>query len=147
MRPSRLAFAVLAALGLAVHAARSNPTAAAGIELEICRLPGTPAEYSDQEIDLPAHTVFVAAAIALGDDGKPEGADAPRVGVVTLAPIAIAAGAFCTRAPIGLVDPAENSRIRARLGSMFLPRTNSSIQAALSHPLDAVYGLLRSKSD
>jgi hypothetical protein len=148
MRQKRLAYALLAALALSVHAARADQPVAAGIEIEICRLPGSPSEYSDQEIDIPAGTVFAAADIAVGDATAPDSAAASSVGVITAAPVAIAAAAFCARAPIRLADPAEEGEVHARIGSMLLPLGSGGIRAApAARALDAVYGLLRNAGE
>ncbi|HXZ00260.1 MAG TPA: hypothetical protein VEI03_09680 [Stellaceae bacterium] len=106
-------------------------------------MPGPPSEYSEQEIDIPTGTVFAAASLSVGDDSAPRAAAESAVGVITAAPVAIAAAAFCARAPIRLADPAEDGEVRARIGSLFLPRGGSGIRAALAaQALDAVYGLL-----
>ena len=148
MRRSRLFFALLAALGPGAQTARADPPVAAGMDLEICRLPGTPSEYSDREIDIPAGTVFAAADIAIGDASAPGPAAAPAVGVITAAPVAIAAAAFCARAPIRPANPAADGAVRARVGTMFLPRGSGGVRPALAaRALDTVYGLLQNAGE
>lgn len=148
MRPPCLRFGLIAALALCVQAARADPPVAAGMDLEICRLLGSSSEYSDQEIDIPAGTVFAAASVAVGADAAPFAAAASPVGVITAAPVAIAAEAFCVRAPMRLADPAEAGEVRARIGSMFLPRGSGGIRAALAaQALEAVYGLLQNRGE
>lgn len=129
-------FAALAASGLAGAAA---PAAAAGVELEICRLPGSLAEYSGTVINIPAGTTFTDEVFDLGD-GTPAPGGAP-VDVMTTAPVALAASAFCVRVPVKPVTPADGAALPESFGRMFVAGGNGA--ANDGHVFDRIYGLLR----
>ena len=121
----------------------ADPPPAGGLELEICRLPGVPSEYSGREIDIPAGVAFSQAS-GLDDVAAPQPA-APPIRVTLAAPAAIPASAFCVRAPIRPADPAQDHALHARVGDMFW--VTSGMPGMAPGSLDAIYRLLRDKDE
>jgi hypothetical protein len=144
MQQKALFTTVLAGLALSGFAAAAAPSsAAAGVRLEICRLPGSLSEYSGKEVDIPAGTTF-AEDLFQEDDGVLPAASQPSVRVVTTAPVALAASAFCVRAPIRPLAPAAAAALQASFGRMFVVAGKRAHGA--SGVLDRIYGLLQSSS-
>ena len=137
---------LLAALGAsgpawpAALSADSGAGAVGGIELEICRLPGSSEEYSGSVINIPAGTTFTDDVFDLGQ-GAPSPSAAPLT-VTTTAPASLAASAFCLRVPVKPVTPADRVALSASFGRMFVASGKGTV--TLGHVFDRVYGLLRS---
>ena len=144
MRLSLLFPPLLAAIGAASPAFCADSPQAAELELEICRLPGMPAEYSGREIDIPAGAAFAPAG-GLIDPTATGGPAATPLRVTLVAPVSIAASAFCVRAPVRPVDPAQNRALHARIGEPFW--VSGGLPGMRPGALDVVYGLLRSKEE
>jgi hypothetical protein len=147
MQQKALFTTVLAGLALSGFAAAAAPSpsspSAAGVQLEICRLPGSLSEYSGKEVDIPAGTTF-AEDLFQEDDGVLPAASQPSVRVVTTAPVALAASAFCVRAPVRPLAPAAAAALQASFGRMFVVAGKRAHGA--SGVLDRIYGLLQSSS-
>jgi hypothetical protein len=133
-------FAALAASGPAGAAALTAGGGDAGVELEICRLPGSLSEYSGKEISIPAGTTFTDEVFDLGGAAE---RSAP-INVMTTAPAALAASAFCVRVPVKPVTPADGAALSQSFGHMFVAGGTSAVRAG--RVFDRVYGLLRSGS-
>jgi hypothetical protein len=138
-QPLLLPFLFLA-LAPAAHAADSP----AGLELEICRLPGMPAEYSGHAIDIPAGIAF-SATTGIPDAADPAQAPVPPVTVTLTAPATIAAAGFCVRAPIAPGDTVSARALGGHVGDMF--QVSRGLPGTAHGTLDTIYGLLREKGE
>ena len=118
MRQTILLPALLAALASGPAAAHAALPAVAGLQLEICRLPGMSVDDGDQAIRIPAGTVFTAAGVDAGLAAPTSTAGTPPLRVILAAPATIDPAAFCVRAPISLPDPVARGAVRAELDSM-----------------------------
>ena len=141
-QPLLFPFLLLALAPAARAAAAESP--AAGLELEICRLPGMPAEYSGHAIDIPAGVAF-SATTGIPDAADPAQAPVPPITVTLTAPATIGAASFCVRAPIAASDAASARVLDGHVGDMF--QVSRGMPGAAAGTFDTIYGLLREKGE
>lgn len=139
--PTLLAALLLSAP--AVPAALSADTragAAAGVTLEICRLPGSLDEYSGEVIRIPAGTTFSDDVFDPEDSTESSGGG--PVSVATTAPVSLGASAFCVRVPVRPLTPADGTELQSSFGRMFVANGKGA-RVAVGRVFNRVYGLLR----
>ena len=144
MRQSPFLSALFAAWMLGAPAAPAAPvtaaSAAAGVELEICRVSGSLSDAFGSSIRIPAGTTFRDDAFEADDAASRASGDRP-VNVITTAPVAIPASAFCVRAPIRPAGPEDTAALQRSFGRMVVAGGRNSDETPGA--LDRVYGLLR----
>jgi hypothetical protein len=142
MRQNLLIPALLAALALSPAPARA--ASGAGVELEICRLPGSLTGATEKAIEVPAGMSFVTDQ---DNSVLSPGLNAPRalppIRVVTTAPVSLGPGSFCVRAPI---KPLAAGAVSDALGRMFIA-TGTDPAGPGGLKFDQIYGVLQQSVD
>lgn len=145
------------ALGIGLAVLLGHPLAASAgaddggdVVLEICRLPGTEAAYSDQIISVPAGTEFLSDPF--GRDLLPAVAGVlaptpdPTLAVITVAPVSVPTDGSCAYAKVRPVGALDAAALNAGFGRMFVVN-HGPPSRALTGQDDTIYGLLLASQD